>query len=105
MIHVIAAWVILGGLFGGIVQIIFAMQDTDELSYNTAFWFATYFYKTYSDQINRAGIIVAIVFISVLILPGSLLIIAFVTLSKLFSEFWEAFKFFSGKEEVITNES
>ena len=105
MIHVIAAWAILGGLFGGIVQIIFAMQDTDEISYNTAFWFATYFYKTYSDQINRAGIIVAIVFISVLILPGSLLIIAFVTLSKLFSAFWEAFKFVFRKRRGDTNES
>ena len=93
MIHVIAAWVLLGGLFGGIVQIIFAMQDTDEISYNTAFWFAAHFYETYSDQINRVGIIVAIVFISVLILPGSLLIIALVTLSKLFSAFWKAFKF------------
>ena len=93
MIHVIAAWVLLGGLFGGIVQIIFAMQGTDELSYDTAFWFAAHFYETYSDQINRIGIIVAIVFISVLILPGSLLIIAFVTLSKLFSAFWKAFKF------------
>ena len=93
MIHLIVAWTILGGLFGGLVQIMFAMQDTDELSFNTAFWFATHFYETYSDQINRAGIIVAIVFISVLILPGSLLIIVFATLSKLFSIFWEAFKF------------
>lgn len=93
MIHLLVAWVLLGGLFGGIVQIIFSMQDTDEISYNTAFWYVTHFYETYSDQINRAGIIVAIVFISVLILPGSLLIIALVTLSKLFSAFWEAFKF------------
>lgn len=93
MIYVIAAWVLLGGLFGGIVQIIFTMQDTDEISYNTAFWFVAHFYETYRDQINRTGIIVAIVFISVLILPGSLLIIALVTLSKLFSAFWEAFKF------------
>lgn len=105
MIHVIAAWVLLGGLFGGIVQIIFAMQDTDEISYNTAFWFVSHFYETYSDQINRAGIIVAIVFISVLILPGSLLIIAFVTLSKLFSAFWEAFKFVFRKRRGDTNES
>ncbi len=93
MIHVIAAWVLLGGLFGGIVQIIFAMQDTDEMSYNTAFWFATYFYKTYSDQINHAGIIVAIVFISVLIFPGTLLILILVTLGKLFSVLWKVFKF------------
>lgn len=93
MIHVIAAWVLLGGLFGGIVQIIFAMQDTDEISYNTAFWFVTHFYETYSDQINRVGIIVAIVFISVLVLPGTLLILILVTLGKLFSAFWEAFKF------------
>lgn len=93
MINLLAAWVVIGGLFGGIVQIMFAMQGTDDLSYNTAFWFVTHFYETYSDQINRAGIIVAIVFISVLIFPGTLLILLLVTLDKLFSALWEAFKF------------
>ena len=105
MIYVITVWILLGGLFGGLVQIVFDMQDTDEFSYNTAFWFVTHFYETYSDQINSAGIIVAIVFISVLILPGSLLIIALVTLSKLFSAFWKAFKFAFRKRRDNTNES
>ena len=93
MINLLAAWVIIGGLFGGIVQIIFSMQDTDEFSYNTAFWFVSYFYKTYSEEINRAGIIVAIVFISVFIFPGTLLILILVTLDKLFSALWKTFKF------------
>lgn len=103
MINLFAAWIVIGGLFGGIIQIMFSMQDTDELSYNTAFGFVSHFYKTYSGEINRAGIIVAIVFISVLIFPGTLLILILATLDKLFSVFWEAFKFVFRKRKGNTN--
>lgn len=103
MINLLAAWVTLGGLFGGIIQIMFSMQDTDELSYNTAFSFVSHFYKTYSEEINRAGIIVAIVFISVLIFPGTLLILILATLDKLLSVLWEAFKFVFRERKGNTN--
>ena len=104
MTDLLAAWVIIGGLFGGIVQVIFSIQDTDEFSYNIAFGFVSHFYKTYSEEINRAGIIVAIVFISVLIFPGTLLILILVTLNKLFSALWEAFKFVFRKRRKRTGD-
>ena len=94
MIYVLYAWILLGGLFGGIVQIIFAMDTSytiDNPSIADAFYFATNFYETYKDKINCVGLAIVITFISVLVLPGSILIIVLFTLKLLGLKMWKIF--------------
>lgn len=91
MNDLLLGWILIGALLGGFIQCIFAIQYSDNISVCIAFWFVIYFYETYRDQLNRAGMIVAIAFIGVLTLPGSILILILFTLWKMIALLWKAF--------------
>lgn len=41
-LEILAFWILIGGfIIGGFVQILFALSDNDELTFKTAFWYAT----------------------------------------------------------------
>ena len=100
MNYVLFAWVFLGGLIGGFIQYILAMYNKDELSLSDAFYFSTSLHETYSDEINCAGLIIAIAFITVLTLPGSVLIVAIFMLKKLILAIWDSYKYIFKKRKV-----
>ena len=87
------AWMLLGGFVGGAIQLIYAWTEIDVLSFNAAFWFARTFYENNCNQLNRAGLIIGIAFISILVLPGSILIIAVSSFIKLLNMLWSLFKY------------
>lgn len=90
---ILAIWLIFGGFIGGFLQMVFALSDGDELSFKTAFWCATVFYENNEDRLNAAGLTIIIVAISLLLLPGSVLIFFITCLRKVFYKLWEAYKY------------
>lgn len=101
MTNVILAWVFLGNFLGGIIQIIFATSESmmDEISFSCAFYFTTYFYNNYKDELNTAGLVLAIACIVIATLPGSVLILLFLSLKELLVAIWQLFKFIFRKKE------
>ena len=97
---ILIAWIAIGGFIGGIIQIIYSMTDTDDISFYNAFWFAIDFYETYHDQINCVGMTLAIIIISVFVLPGSLAIVFLVMFGKLLSCFWRGFMYIFKKRNI-----
>lgn len=101
MCYLLAAWILLGGIFGGFVQIIFAMEDyEEEFPIKTAVFFATRFYENYACELNRFGLIIAIVFILIATLPGSILIAFSCAMIWLFSSAWELFRHLFRKKKT-----
>lgn len=91
MIILFELWLIIGALIGGLVQMLFSIFENNNVSFNAALWFANEFYKWNKPQLNRAGLIIGIVLISLFCLPGSALIIVIVAIIKLMSKLWELF--------------
>lgn len=91
MIYLLYGWILLGGLIGGIIQLL--INFPEDMSYSDAFWFAMQFYDHYEKDLNRAGLIIGIVFISLLVLPGSILIILITAFNKLLEKMWTLFKY------------
>lgn len=91
-VEILAFWILIGGFIGGFVQILFALSDNDELTFKTAFWYATAFYKNNEDRLNSAGLIIVIVVMSLLLLPGYVLIFFITCLYRTFYKLWEAYK-------------
>ena len=87
-------WLLIGGFLGGFIQMMLAFIefDEDELDYDMAFWFAVTFYQNNYEQLNRAGLIIGIMFISIIVLPGSVLIIVVTTIQKLINNLWCLYK-------------
>ena len=69
----------------------FASCD-DELSFKTAFYYAKVFYENNEDKLNSAGLTIVIVVMSLLLLPGYVLIFFIVCLDKVFCKLWKAYK-------------
>ena len=90
---ILAIWILIGGLIGGFVQIMFASCDGDELSFKTAFYYVMEFYKNNEDRLNSVGLTIIIVAMSLLLLPGYVLIIFIACLHRAFCKFWEAYKY------------
>lgn len=90
---ILALWILIGGLIGGFVQMMFALTDDNELSFKTAFWYATTFYENNEDKLNSAGLTIIIVAMSLLLLPGYVLIFFITCLSKAFYKLWETYKY------------
>lgn len=96
-IGILAFWILIGGFIGGFVQMMFALCN-DELSFKTAFWYATVFYENNEDQLNSAGLTIIIVAMSLLLLPGYVLIFFVTCLHRAFYKLWEAYKHVFRKE-------
>lgn len=45
MIYLLYGWILLGGLIGGIIQLL--INFPEDMSYSDAFWFAMQFYDHY----------------------------------------------------------
>lgn len=105
MTNLILAWVLLGGFLGGVIQIIFATYESmmDEISFSCAFYFATCFYNNYKDELNTAGLILAIACIVIVTLPGSVLILLLLSLKELLVAIWKVFKLIFRKKESKEN--
>lgn len=69
-----------------------ALFDDDELSFKTAFWYAMVFYENNEDRLNSAGLTIVIVAMSLLLLPGYVLIFFITCLYRAFYKMWEAYK-------------
>lgn len=81
----------------------FALYD-DELSFKTALWYAMEFYENNEDRLNSAGLTIVIVAMSLLLLPGYVLIFFMVCTRKAFCKLWEAYKYiFKRKEQKYIN--
>jgi len=76
----------------------FALGDDDELSLKTAFWYTTVFYENNEDRLNSAGLTIVIVAMSLLLLPGYVLIFFVACLRKVFCKLWETYKYVFRKE-------
>lgn len=100
----LAIWLASGGFIGGFVQIMMAYQDSSDLSFVNAFYFANAFYNYYKEDLNLAGLIIGITVISILVLPGSILTILIASLMKLIETLWELFKFLFRKRKVAKSE-
>ena len=70
----------------------FASCDDYKLSFKTAFYYATVFYKNNEDKLNSAGLTIIIIVMSLLLLPGYVLIFFIACLVKVFYKLWEAYK-------------
>ena len=97
-LEILAFWILIGGFIGGFVQILFALINDDELSFKAAFWYATVFYENNKDRLNSAGLTIAIVAMSLLLLPGYVLIFFITCLYRAFCKLWEAYKHVFRKE-------
>lgn len=94
MINALYAWILFGGFIGGFIQMFLAhASNSDDLNFPDAFWFAMNFYECYEEDLNRAGLIIGVVFISLLVLPGSILIILITAFKKLLEKMWALFKY------------
>lgn len=93
LMGILAFWVIFGGFVGGFLQIMIASCDDNELSFKTAFWYATTFYENNKDQLNSVGLTIVIVTMSLLLLPGYVLIFFITCLNKVFCKLWETYKY------------
>jgi len=89
---ILAFWLTLGSFVGGFLQIMIASCD-DKLSFKTAFWYVSIFYENNKDRLNSAGLTIAIVAISLLLLPGYILIFSVVCLHKVFDKLWKVYKY------------
>ena len=92
MAALLIGWLIVGGLFGSLIQMMLAYTEIDELDYDMAFWFAITFYENNCEQLNRAGLIIGVTFISIIVLPGSILIIVLSAIQKLVNKLWSLYK-------------
>lgn len=92
MAALLIGWLIIGGFLGGFAQVVFAFTEFEELDYDIAFWFARIFYLNNCEQLNRAGLIIGITFISIVVLPGSILIIILSAIQKLINKLWDLYK-------------
>ena len=102
LIMIFAFWILIGGFIGGFVQMMFALTDDDELSFKTAFWYAITFYEKNEDTLNSAGLTIIIAVMSLLLLPGYVLLFFITCLYKAFCKLWEAYKHvFRKRKEVI----
>lgn len=97
-------WLLLGGFFGGFIQMIIASAEDDEVGFNTAFWYAQTFYENNCEQLNCAGLIIGVTFISIIVLPGSILIIVLSAIQNLVNKLWSLYKRMFRKKEQNTNE-
>ena len=98
-IEILAFWILIGGFIGGFLQMMFASCDDNELSFKTAFWYAMVFYENNEDRLNSAGLTIVIVAMSLLLLPGYVLIFFIVCLYKVFYKLWEAYKYVFRKDK------
>lgn len=96
---ILAFWIFIGGFIGGFLQILFALSNDDELSFKTAFWYATVFYESNEDRLNSAGLTIIIVAMSLVLLPGYVLIFFVTCLYIAFCKLWEAYKHVFRKEQ------
>jgi len=95
---ILAFWIAFGGFVGGFLQIMIASCDGDELSFKTAFWYAAVFIENNEDKLNSAGLTIIIVIMSLLLLPGYVLIFFIVCLRKALCKLWEVYKHVFRKE-------
>jgi hypothetical protein len=96
---ILAFWILMGGFIGGFLQMMIALGDNDyELSFKTAFWYAEVFYENHEDRLNSTGLTIVIVAMSLLLLPGYVLIFFITCLYKAFCKLWEAYKYVFRKE-------
>lgn len=91
-------WIFIGGFIGGFVQMMFALSEDDELSFKTAFWYVMVFYERNEDRLNSAGLTIIIIAMSLLLLPGYVLIFFVTCLYKALCKLWEAYKYVFRKE-------
>ena len=91
-------WALIGGFIGGFLQIIIALCDYDELSFKTAFWFMITFYENNKDKLNFTGLTIVIVAMSLLLLPGSILVFFITCLYKALYKLWETYKYIFRKK-------
>jgi len=94
--EILAFWILIGGFIGGFLQMMFAFGD--DLSFKTAFYYATVFYENNEDKLNSAGLAIVIVVMSLLLLPGYVLIFFIACLDKVFCKLWEVYKHVFRKE-------
>ena len=94
--EILAFWILIGGFIGGFLQMMFAFGD--DLSFKTAFYYATVFYENNKDKLNSAGLTIVIVVMSLLLLPGYVLIFFIACLDKVFCKLWEVYKHVFRKE-------
>ena len=92
LVEILAFWILIGGFIGGFLQTMFALFNDNELSFKTAFWYATTFYENNEDKLNSAGLTIVIVVMSLLLLPGYVLIFFITCLYKAVYKLWEAYK-------------
>lgn len=78
---------------------LFALYDDDELSFKTAFWYVMVFYENNEDRLNSAGLTIIIVVMSLLLLPGYVLIFFITCLHRAFCKLWEAYKYIFKKNQ------
>ena len=97
-VDILMFWIFFGGFIGGFLQILFALSNDDELSFKTAFWYATVFYENNEDRLNSAGLTIIIVAMSLVLLPGYVLIFFITCLYKAFCKLWEVYKHVFRKE-------
>ena len=90
---ILAFWILTGGLIGGFLQMMFASCYNDKLSFKTAFYYVFVFYKNNESKLNSAGLTIIIVAMSLLFLPGYVLIFFIAFLDKVFHKLWEAYKY------------
>ena len=98
LMGILAFWILLGGFVGGFLQIMIASCDGDELSFKTAFWYAAVFYENNEDKLNSAGLTIVIFVMSLLLLPGYVLIFFIACLCKVLHKLWKAYKYVFRKE-------
>lgn len=95
---ILAFWILIGGFVGGFLQLLFALSEDYELSFKSAFWYVMVFYGENEDRLNSAGLIIIIVAMSLLLLPGYVLIFFIACLSKALCKLWEAYKYVFRKD-------
>lgn len=99
MYSLLAFWILIGGFVGCFCQMLYASAWDEELSFETAFWFAKMFYINNEDHLNLAGLIIVIVILQLLILPGSILTVFIVSLQKILCKLWDGYKHIFRKRE------
>ena len=97
-IGILIFWILISGFIGGFLQIIFALCDDNELSFKTAFWYAMVFYENNKDRLNSAGLIIIITAMSLLLLPGYVLIFFIMCLYRTLCKLWKVYKYIFRKE-------
>lgn len=101
LVGILAFWILIGGFIGGFLQMMFALCDDDVLSFKAVFWYATVFYENNEDRLNFAGLTIIIVAMSLLLLPGYILIFFITCLYRAFCKLWEAYKYIFRKDQKL----